>query len=362
MEIKTKIIEEKEIKVFLSSLNKLNEILKNFNFSKTVIVTHQKLWQLYGKKFPKNILSSNPIFLPEGEQVKSFSHLLSLYKKFSQLKLDRKSVVIIFGGGVLGDMVGFAGATFMRGINIVQIPTTLLAMIDSSIGGKTAINLPFGKNMVGSFYQPKIIFCDLELTRTLPEEEFHNALGEILKYAILNKKIFGILDSSEKEISYPIKVSKKLNTLVLECIKTKLDIVKKDEKETLGLREKLNLGHTIAHTIETLGEYKSISHGKAVILGLIAESYISYLVGVLSKNTFLKIIHLIDKYTQNIDFDQYKKLLNKEKILELLKYDKKVQYGKVRFVLPEKIGSVAIKNNVPESIIKQSLSFLDSWI
>ncbi len=369
--MKTEVIikEEKKVEILVDKIEKLNSILLKNKFSKCTILTHKSLWKLYSKKFKDSSFNKNLILFPEGEKIKSFHYLKLLYKKFLEYKFDRNSVLIIFGGGVLGDLGTFAASTYMRGINVVQIPTTLLAMIDSSIGGKTAINLPEGKNLVGSFYQPKTILCDLEFIKTLPKDEIHNALGEILKYALLNKKIFSILNKDiNKDLFYsPIKITPLLQELVLECIKTKLDIIRLDEKELLGLREKLNLGHTIAHGLETVMGFKTVSHGKSVILGLLAETYISNLTKMLPFTEFIKIESLIERYVKDINFNKRLKECPIDNIIECLKYDKKVRMEKIRFILPKKVGFVVSTNNVSKEIIKKSIEYIFnhkklSWI
>ncbi len=364
MEISLDIKETKNIRIFVDKIENLATKLYTVfpSISKIVILTHRKLWKYYKHKF-SSLVHFKTIFLPEGEQTKSLEYLKYLYLKFIKQKLDRSSVLLIFGGGVLGDIGGFAAATYMRGINYVQLPTTLLAMIDSSIGGKTAINLPIAKNLVGSFYQPKIIFCDLNLLQSLPEEEIHNALGEILKYGVLNKKVFNMLYHAKKNfLVYPLKPNYELKKLVIECIKTKLNIVKQDEKELTEVREKLNLGHTIAHAIESITGYKIYSHGKAVILGLIAETYLSRLINLLNQTDYGKILELIKKYTENVKFNTSISKLPPEKILSHLIYDKKVRFNKIRFVLPKEIGVVETVENIDKKYVVESIKFLYQWI
>jgi 3-dehydroquinate synthase len=353
--------EEKKVNIWVDKISVLPQILAKLKLgNKIAVLTHRSLWNLYKTKFPK-LSNMKLIFLPEGEKTKSIKYLTKIYTQLLHFGFDRKSVITIFGGGVLGDLGGFAASTFMRGIDVVQVPTTLLSMIDSSIGGKTAINLPLGKNLVGSFYQPKIILCDLSLVSTLPKKEFDNALGEILKYAILNKKIYLLL-TCLKTISNDIVTKPVFKKVVLECIKTKLDIVKLDEKEMFGLREKLNLGHTIAHSIEAVTKYTKYSHGIAVILGLVGEIYLSYICGFLDKNKFEEMMKFIEKFSFSINFDKTLCAINPEKIFCCLKYDKKVQENKLRFVLPQDFGKVNIYSNIQKTKILASIKFLQKWI
>lgn len=359
--IELQIQEKKKIVVYI---NKLENLLKVFNqeifkYTKILLITHKNLWVLYQDRFKDIKLKT--LFLPEGEKIKSFQYFKFLCEKFLELKIDRKSLVLIFGGGVLGDLVGFVCSTYMRGISYVQIPTTLLAMIDSSIGGKTAINLSKGKNLVGSFYQPKIIFCDTSLLKTLPKQEIYNGLGEILKYAIINKKVYRLLNTKDNFLLSGFN-SKFFKDVVFECIKTKFEIVKKDEKEITGLREQLNLGHTIAHAIEVSTKYKVYSHGEAVILGLVAESFLSYKLNILPKNELDKIILLINKYVKDKEFDKALLKVSIEKVFSFIKFDKKVYQKNLRFALPVSIGKVKTIDNISKDSIFQSITFLKQWI
>jgi 3-dehydroquinate synthase len=359
MKVKIEIKERKKISVHLDKIERIQSIIKKEGifYTKILLITHKKLWSLYKNKF-KN-LKFEKMFLPEGEEIKSLKYLEFLYLEFLRKKVDRKSLVLIFGGGVLGDLVGFACSTYMRGINYIQIPTTLLAMVDSSIGGKTAVNLKFGKNLVGSFYQPKIILCDTELLKSLPKKEIYNGLGEILKYAVINKKIFNLLASKDASLDVNSRFFK---NLILECIKTKLEIVKKDEKEITGIREKLNLGHTIAHAIEAVCGYKVYSHGEAVILGLLAENFISKELGFLLDEDYEKIISLINRYTSDKSFESNLIDIDEKKIFEFIKFDKKFYQKRYRFALPIKIGEVKTVENISKRIIIDSISYVKKWM
>ncbi|MCS7151933.1 MAG: 3-dehydroquinate synthase [Endomicrobia bacterium] len=357
------ISENKKITIYFDKIEKLNEILtsENVKYTKFLIVTHKNLWNLYSYKF-RNI-SCSVLFLPEGERIKSIKYLEIVYQKFLKHRIDRKSIIGIFGGGVLGDLVGFACSTYMRGINYIQIPTSLLAMVDSSIGGKTGINLEYGKNLVGSFYQPRIILCDVSLLESLPKKEFDNALGEVLKYTLINSKIYDLLVEYKKSLKKIDKISVlQQPRLISECIKTKLEIVKKDEKESLGIREKLNLGHTIAHAIEAATKYKVYTHGEAVVLGLIGESYLSYKLKYFSDENFEKFIELVNLYTKEMSFNKMLTSIPERYIFKYIKFDKKVYQKNYRFALPVKIGDVRIIENVPEKIIIDSLRYTKSWL
>ncbi|MEN3013757.1 MAG: 3-dehydroquinate synthase [Endomicrobiia bacterium] len=364
MKTEIKLKDTKDISVYLECLEQLPYVIKkeNLNYTNLLLVTHKKLWDLYKNKFTN--FDCKVLFLPEGEKIKSLKFVELVLYKFLNFKVDRKSLVLIFGGGVLGDLVGFVSSIYMRGIEYIQIPTTLLAMVDSSIGGKTAINLKYGKNLVGSFYQPRIIFCDVSLLKSLPLKEIYNGLGEVLKYSILNKKIFDLLNS-KKEIFFGeliIKFETFSKDLIFECIKTKLEIVKKDEKEKTTIREKLNLGHTIAHAIEASNRYKIYSHGEAVILGLIAESYLSFRLKILPKKDFDMILELINTYTKNQKFNNNLLNIPEREVFKFIKFDKKVYQKNYRFVLPIRIGEVKTFENISQEDILESISFLKQWL
>ncbi len=364
MKKKIKILEEKTISIYLDKIEKLNTILEKEKISYTnlLVVTHSNLWQLYKDKF--KTITDKVVFIPQGEKTKSIKYLLFLYKEFLRNKLDRRSLVLTFGGGVVGDIVGFAAGTFMRGIDYVQIPTTLLAMVDSSIGGKTAVNLQEGKNLVGIFYQPRLTLCDLDVLKTLNEKEILNGFGEILKYALINKRIYDILENCDKHkiINVPFKENNYTRKLILECISTKLDIVKQDEKEKKQIREKLNLGHTIAHAIESTTKYKTYTHGEAVIIGLIVESFLAETVKVLPKSQLTKILSLIKKFV-NLDICKNFLNLDDKQLINKIKLDKKTYQQKIfRFALPLKIGNVKVIEEIQEEKILHSLKRAKMWI
>jgi 3-dehydroquinate synthase len=359
--------ETKKIYVCFEEVKFIKKVLdkEKIEYSKLIMVTHEKLWSMYKQMFNNQVDEKEIIFVPEGEKCKSLFWLQFLYKKFLQHKLDRRGLVVSLGGGVVGDLVGFASATYMRGVRYLQMPTTLLAMVDASVGGKTAVNLSCGKNLVGSFYQPVMIIIDLNFLKTLPKKEIRNAFGEILKYAIINKEIYDLLIKTdvEKICSYPFPVNKFTQKLIYLGVKTKLDVVKQDEKETKGVREILNLGHTIAHAIETVTNYKSYSHGEAVILGLVAESYIAKKMGLLEEKEFYKIKTVIEKFVDVKNINPKILEIKPEDIAELVKFDKKTLQQKVyRFALPKKIGVVKLVENIRHNLVVDSIKFLQQWM
>ena len=232
-------------------------------------------------EFCRNVLHAIPhLGVPSGEGSKSVEQLSKTWDFLAQSKIDRSGFLLAIGGGVVGDLAGFAAASFLRGISFHQVPTTLLAMVDSSVGGKTAINISTGKNLVGAFYNPKGVIIDTEVLNTLPEREFKAGLAEVIKYGLIqNKYLLSLLKNNTKKIQS--MSGRIIEEIIFESIKTKSKVVTKDEKEN-GIRAILNFGHTFGHAIEAEGKYKKILHGEAVAKGMIIASKISYLENLIS--------------------------------------------------------------------------------
>ncbi len=325
------------------------DLKKNELGNKYVIITDSNTKKLFGETFlrlmKKKGINSYLLSIESGEKNKNLLVFKKLMRKIVSFGLDRKSAIISLGGGVVGDISGFIAATYMRGINYVHIPTSLLAMVDSSIGGKVAIDLPEGKNLVGAFYQPKRVYIDICLLGPLPIKEMRNGLTEIIKHALIkDKKLF---DFIEKNLDRILNKDKNiLIRLIKRSCEIKADIVMKDEKEK-GFRKVLNYGHTIGHALETLTHYKKYSHGEAVAIGMLVEGLISNKIGSLSKkelhrqNNLLFRAGLVKKLP-NIDIREF---------IEQLKKDKKNVGREIEFVLLEKIGKAKFGIKVPKKII-----------
>ena len=269
----------------------LNKHLKNKN--KILIITDDGIPKNYIKKL-KNIINDKNVYifsLKSGEKSKSFSSYQKILNKLFELKFDRSDIVIAFGGGVVGDITGFSAATYMRGIKYIQIPTTLLAQVDSSVGGKTAINVAQGKNLVGAFYNPSLVIVSTYFLNTLSDEEFKSGLGEVVKYALIgNKKLRSIIERNSQQIIS--REESVLKSIIEESIKTKSKIVTKDEKEN-GIRAILNFGHTFGHAIEAYKNYKGITHGAAITLGMVIASRISFYEGYIKNYQLDNVVNLI---------------------------------------------------------------------
>ena len=300
--------------------------------NKVLIVTDSGIPKTYIKELRKIIKNKNVnvITLGQGEKSKSFSSYQKILNKLLDLKFDRSDKLIALGGGVVGDITGFCAATYLRGIEYIQIPTSLLAQVDSSVGGKTAINVKQGKNLIGSIYNPKFVLISTHFLKTLPENEYKSGLGEVIKYGFIgNKKLKKIIETNAKKII--IRDEKILKLIIEESIKTKSNIVTKDEKET-GIRAILNFGHTFGHAIEAYNEFKNITHGAAITLGMVIASKISYFEGHIKDYQLDNVIKTIESLGLNTDHKKYKYSHLKKYITA----DKKVAGGKINLILIDK--------------------------
>ena len=273
--------------------------------------------------------------LPAGEKSKSLKQISALHKVMLENKFGRDTLIVAIGGGVTGDAAGFAASIFMRGIPIVHIPTTLLAAVDSSVGGKTGINFNNTKNMIGSFYQPKFVLIDTYFFSTLPEKEVTCGLGEIIKYAFLTGQNF-YDDVSKKKASFYLKDFSKVEKIISNSISVKAEVVSSDEKES-GLRKILNFGHTFAHAFESELKF-NIKHGEAVTAGIMCALFLSHKKGFINEQQLEKFLFL----PEQISLPSSLKKLNKEKLYQVMLSDKKNRDGKIKFVLLKNIGEILL--------------------
>ena len=333
-------------------LTNLPELLKPMNQGqKWVIFSQNKIISLYGNSLCKGLKSAGfqveLVVLPDGEKAKSLNELEGIFSQLIGMGCDRSSTFLALGGGVVGDATGFIAASFMRGVDYIQIPTTLLAMVDSSIGGKTGMNLPDGKNLVGAIWQPKAVVIDIELLKSLQEREITSAMGEVLKYgAILDRNLFEVVAENLNDI---LNLSKPelLTEVIGRCAKLKADVVVEDEREG-GKRRILNFGHTIGHALETHFGFETLRHGEAVAYGMLAAGKLSNEDGRLEIEDFELLQTTIKKLPlpKLPEFDA-------ENILKIIQRDKKVKDRKINFVLLEAIGKTVIVDSIEkESIIK----------
>ncbi len=333
----------KELPLFLSEYNE-NQ--------KWIIISQHKIMELFGYKLEKQLKENNfdcfNITLPNGETAKSINEYHRVIEQMIDIGCDRKSIIIALGGGVVGDVSGFIASTFMRGIKYFQVPTTLLSMVDSSIGGKTGINISKGKNLIGTIYQPKAIFIDQNFLKTLPEGEVVSGLGEIIKYGIiLDFNFFNKVRNWIKDISnFPFEEAIEL------CCKLKSEIISKDEMDN-GIRALLNFGHTVGHALELKYGFDKIKHGEAVAYGMISASYISFKLKKINHeqyNLLCKTIRLLPLPTLD--------KLDVNEILTFIKRDKKYIKGKINFVTLKKIGSADITKDIQDKLLMNSIKIL----
>lgn len=297
-----------------------------------VIVSDSNVWPLYGADIESNLQASGfttvHYVFPAGEASKNSTTYLSILNFLAENHITRSDTLIALGGGVVGDITGFAAATYLRGISYVQMPTSLLAMVDSSVGGKTAIDLPAGKNLVGAFYQPSLVLCDTQILNSLPEEIFRDGCGEVIKYGILyDRELFMHL------LEYGIHFDRE--TVISRCIELKRNVVADDEFDR-GARQKLNLGHTIGHGIELHSSFK-ISHGKAVAIGLVIVSRAGSKLGICSQEVRDSIMEAVKKFGLPTQTS-----INADALYNAMLMDKKRSGNTINLIIPEEIGRCAI--------------------
>ena len=333
----------------LSKIN-INEI-----YDEVLIISDNNVYKHQLDNFINNIKVKMvyEYIVPAGEDSKSLSVYEEIIKYCIRISLSRKSLIIALGGGVVGDLAGFIASTYMRGIDVCQIPTSLLAQVDSSVGGKTGINIGNLKNIIGTFYQPKFTYINIDALKTLPYDEFISGMAEVIKYSVIYDYEFldYLIDNVEKILN---KDNETLQYVVKKCIEIKADIVSQDEKED-GLRKILNFGHTFGHGVEKLCK---ISHGKAVSIGMNMAFKLSLEKGYIDESYYNKFIKVCEEFDLPLTFtintgednkilEEDKDKINKE-ILEIMKNDKKNSFGKINLILPIGIGKVEIIDNIDE--------------
>jgi len=291
------------------------------------------------------------IVVPAGETAKSLKTVQACYDQLAAHRLERKSFVVALGGGVVGDLAGFLAATYLRGVPFVQVPTTLLAQVDSSVGGKVGVNLKAGKNLVGAFYQPRLVLCDLDTFKTLPDREYRSGLAEVIKYGIIyDAALFRRL---EREM--PALLDREpqiLAAVVARCCEIKAEVVGEDETES-GLRAILNFGHTIGHALEAISHYGKYLHGEAISIGQVAAARISERQLGLPAGDVQRIRTLLNR--AGLPTELKLRTVERASLLQAMKLDKKVSGGEVKFVLARQIGRVAFGQTVPLAVLKETL-------
>lgn len=324
---------------------------------KMAIVTNPTVKKLYGKVLIDSLKAAGflimSIEVPDGEQYKNLDWANAIYTALLTNSFDRKSALVALGGGVIGDLTGFAAATYMRGVPFVQMPTTLLAMVDSSVGGKTGVNHPMGKNMIGAFYQPKKVLMDLAVLKTLPPEEFLSGMAEVIKYGVIWDA--GFFDYLEKNREKILNLDPDaLSHVIRRSCEIKAEVVSNDERED-GLRAILNFGHTVGHAIETAENY-SMRHGEAVAIGMVYASRLSLKAGLCDASVPDRVEKLISSYKLPTGLPALKRKPGVTELMDTMQIDKKAEGGKVKFVLPKKIGEVIITKEWDELHLQELLA------
>ncbi|MBT6716558.1 MAG: 3-dehydroquinate synthase [Nitrospina sp.] len=319
--------------------------------SRIVLITHPSLFKLYGEKvlsgFKDQGWTTDVIEVPEGETSKTLQQAEKIFDRLLDLRCDRKTVLVALGGGVIGDLVGFVAATYQRGIPFVQVPTTLLSQVDSSVGGKTAVNHPKGKNMIGAFYQPRLVVADLGTLQTLPKNEFRAGLAEVIKYGVISDpSLFEYLEKNTE------KILQLDNECLAHIVKTscaiKAEVVEKDERES-HYRMILNFGHTLGHAFEALTGYSRFIHGEAVAIGMVHAAKLSQQLGKCQEEITKRLSELVRKCGLPIDMPD----LDPQTIIDSLYHDKKTMNNKIKFILVKEIGVIEIVDDLPkEDILK----------
>ncbi len=338
------------------SLPKLGAKLKSLNIGKdAVIITNSSINKLHGKSLisglKKSGFSIKILEVPSGERSKSARVAFRLIETIAQYDMFKRVFIIAFGGGVIGDLAGYVAAAYKRGIPYIQVPTTLLAQVDSAIGGKVAIDLSIGKNLVGAFYQPKIVWSDVSVLSSLPKQQIKNGLAEAVKYGIIaDQRFFNYINRHYRECLD--LDGKTLEYIVHQSSRIKRDVVIADEKETKGIRTILNFGHTVGHAIEAAGKYTQYHHGESITLGMRVAADISHQ----RKMCTAKTCASLNQVLTNIGLPKRIQKIKTADILRHMKHDKKFFSGCNRFVLMTKIGKVKTVENVSPAAIKKAIA------
>ena len=324
-------------------------LLGKINVNNFALVTNKKIKSLHLSKIKNNSIKKNQIILSDGEKYKNQESISKIYSYLLKNKFSRDSCLVAFGGGVIGDMTGYASATYQRGINFIQIPTTLLSMVDSSVGGKTGINHPLGKNMIGAFHQPIAVIIDTEILRTLSKRQFNAGMAEVIKYGIIKDKNF-FKWITKNCLNIKLQDPESIIKIIKRSCEIKAEIVSQDEEEK-NIRALLNLGHTFGHAIENVLGYGKWLHGEAIACGFLIASSVAIQNKTMSINQYNDIKNLLEV------FDLPTKLpknINIENLFNAMLVDKKVKDNKMVYVLPNGIGDSYITNKISRKIVMKA--------
>ncbi|MBA61740.1 MAG: 3-dehydroquinate synthase [Planctomycetaceae bacterium] len=340
-----------DIHIGLNNLSTIGELAGELgDISHVVVITDSNVRDLYGetvlKSLSQNDFQVDIMTVPAGESSKSVSILEELWQQMLSLGADRKTVIVALGGGVVGDLAGFVAASYGRGVRFIQIPTTLLATVDSSVGGKVGINLPGAKNMVGAFWQPQAVLIDVAVLESLPARDYHAGLAEVVKYGVIQDEDF--FNQLENNVGLILERDAEfMRDVIARCCELKAYVVENDERETSGLRAILNYGHTFCHAIEACAGYGTYMHGEAVAIGMLCASRLAEALGRITSEDTARQHNLLVQLNLPIALPQD---LKREPMVEAMKRDKKTEHGKIRFILPTRIGHVELVDDVDEAL------------
>ena len=320
---------------------------------RALVVTHPAIHKLYGNILLEGLQSANLnvecIQIPEGETHKTLADAQTVYDHLIANQYDRNTLLVALGGGVIGDLTGFIAATFLRGVPYVQVPTTLLSQVDSSVGGKTAVNHPQGKNLIGAFYQPRLVAIDIDTLKSLPADEFKAGMAEVIKYGVIeDANLFAYLEQNAEKILAQDTVC--LETIIEKSCAIKARVVERDERES-SYRMVLNFGHTLGHAVEALTHYSKFKHGEAVAIGMVYAARLSCQLGKCSDDVVKKIESLAEKFGLPTRLPEF----SADQYIDSMYRDKKAHDRNIRFILVNKIGTVEIVDRVDEAEIQKTL-------
>jgi len=337
----------------------LEEIRKLGEFSRIHLVSSPKVWRAVGKSALASLGGKVPItkhLMNDAESAKNLATTEKLHRSLVRAGIDRHSLLIAVGGGVVGDVAGFVASTCLRGIPLVQIPTTLIAQVDSAVGGKTGVNLPEGKNLVGTFYPARLVLVDPDALKTLPERQFRGGLAEVIKYGVIaDAKLFAFLEKNFDAVLRRDPAA--LAHIIPRCLEIKAQVVSRDERES-GLREILNFGHTFGHALETVTNYRVYQHGEAVAWGMMAAALLGHEIHLTPADEVSRIVSLIRRMSPLPPWPK----VPPKKLIALMHSDKKARAGKLRFVLAPRIGKAQSHDDVSLEVLERVLHFAPHFI
>jgi 3-dehydroquinate synthase len=347
-----------DIEIGSGNLHRLGQFLtERAKVTHVVLITDDHVQEPHAMRAAENLgeldIEVDVVCVEPGEPSKSLDVAAGLWQGLLELGADRKTVVAAVGGGVVGDLAGFIAATYARGLRFLQVPTSLLAQVDSSVGGKVGINLPDAKNMVGAFLQPLGVLIDTATLDTLPANEYRSGLAEVVKYGvILDAQLFDHLEANTAGLNE--RDHKLLAPVIARCCRLKADVVEKDEREEAGLRAVLNFGHTFGHAFESLSGYGTLLHGEAVAIGMVCAARLAQQLGRVDAQFTDRLRKLLESLGLPVKTPK----LDREEIIDAMMHDKKVQHGKLHFVLPSRLGHVELVGDIKAADIRAALKEL----